>query len=351
MLCSKNIIAIPPGMTIREQLEDRKMSQKEFALRMSMTEKHISQLINGKVELTHDVAVRLETVLGLPSSFWNKLEMLYRDQEIRAKQELELEQDGELARKFPYREIAALEWVPKTRKIEEKVKNLRKFFEVANLGVLDELCVPGIAFRTLGANLTSDYALAVWSQKARIVARKGASGPIDIRRLRNRVQNIRDLLVETPDYFYPKLKELLSECGVVLVFLPHIEGSFLHGASFVDGKHIVLGLTVRGKDADKFWFSLFHELYHIFEGHIYDMSGESEEKEFMADQFAADTLISPEEYQKFVVCNDMSKEAIVAFAQEVNTTPGIIVGRLQKEKKIPYNWHIELKRRYEIQNK
>ena len=45
MICSKNFIAIPPGETIREQLENRGMTQKEFAQRMDMmSEKQISNL-------------------------------------------------------------------------------------------------------------------------------------------------------------------------------------------------------------------------------------------------------------------------------------------------------------------
>ena len=66
---SRTYIATPPGATIREQLEDRMMSQKEFALRMDMSEKHISRLINGEVMLTQDMAMRLEMVLGLPARF------------------------------------------------------------------------------------------------------------------------------------------------------------------------------------------------------------------------------------------------------------------------------------------
>ena len=60
MYTSESYIAIPPGMTIKEQLNHRGMRQKEFAKRMGMTEKHISHLINGKVELTDDMAARLE---------------------------------------------------------------------------------------------------------------------------------------------------------------------------------------------------------------------------------------------------------------------------------------------------
>ena len=79
MTRSSTYIATPPGATIKEQLIDRGMSQKEFAARMDMSEKHISKLINGDVQLTADVSVRLETVLGVPASFWNNLEAIYRE--------------------------------------------------------------------------------------------------------------------------------------------------------------------------------------------------------------------------------------------------------------------------------
>ena len=47
MLESKSYIAIPPGATIKEQLDDRGMTQKEFASRMGLSEKHVSKLMNG----------------------------------------------------------------------------------------------------------------------------------------------------------------------------------------------------------------------------------------------------------------------------------------------------------------
>ena len=79
MARSRSYIATPPGATIKEQLDDRGMSQKEFASRMGMSEKHISHLINGDVQLTPDVAYRLELVLGMPASFWSNLEAIYRE--------------------------------------------------------------------------------------------------------------------------------------------------------------------------------------------------------------------------------------------------------------------------------
>lgn len=63
MLKSHSIIATPPGATVKEQLSLHGMSQKKFAARMDMSEKHISKLINGEVQLTPDMAVKLELVL------------------------------------------------------------------------------------------------------------------------------------------------------------------------------------------------------------------------------------------------------------------------------------------------
>ena len=82
-----------------------------------------------------------------------------------------------------------------------------------------------------------------------------------------------------PEIFSLELKKELAECGIALVFVPHLKGSFLQGATFMDGNKIVVGLTARGKDADKFWFSLFHELAHIILGHVNQLNGTTEDDE------------------------------------------------------------------------
>ena len=74
MKISTTYAAVPPGETIKEQLEIRNMSQKEFALRMGFTEKHISKLLNGDTSLTPNTAIKLESVLGVPASYWSRLE-------------------------------------------------------------------------------------------------------------------------------------------------------------------------------------------------------------------------------------------------------------------------------------
>lgn len=348
MVKSRSFIATPPGATIKEQLLDRGFSQKEFALRMGMSEKHMSKLINGEVQLTPDVAVRLEMVLGVPAKFWNKLEATYREKLIKANAENKMDADKELVKKLPYREMSKNGWVPETRDATEKVIYLRKYFEVVNLEIIEDMQLSKIACRRLAETEKGNLALLAWAQKAKLEARTIKTSLIDLKTLKKRLAEIRSMTSMNSADFCPRLIEMLASCGIALVFLPHIGGSFLHGATFYDGDKIVVGLTVRGKDADKFWFSLFHELGHILLGHINQSNGTTIEDENAADNFAKETLIPTAEFNAFTSLNDFSKASIYSFAQEQNILCGIVVGRLQKEGFINYNRCNDLKTKYAL---
>ena len=229
--------------------------------------------------------------------------------------------------------------------------HLRQFFEVARLELLqnpDSHLIPGIAYRKLSEGEGADYALYAWAQRAKLEARKIPTHSIHVGKLKDQLGEIRKMTAVDPAVFCPRLRELFANCGVALVFLPHIGGSFLHGATFYDGNKIVLGMTVRGKDADRFWFSLFHEIAHVIYGHMNQPHGTSREDEAQADQFAEDALIPNHAWNAFLQSGDFSQSAIVKFARAQEIDPGIVVGRLQKEGCIGYNRYNDMKKKYEI---
>lgn len=343
---SKNTIAIPPGATIREQLQYRGMSQKEFAERMGLSEKHVSRLINGKVPLSPSVADCLEMVLGVPAKYWNRLEAAYRTDIEKIAAENEMDEDRDLVKRFPYNEISELGWVPKTRNLKERVINLRKYFEVSSLRLLDDALITGIACRKLGESEKSNYALITWAQKAKLEARKIETSPVNIQRLKKNIPEIRKLTLEQPLDARAHLREILSQSGIAIVYLPHLKGSYLQGASFSDHKKIVLGITSRQKNEDVFWFSLFHEIGHIIQGDIHLPDGPSREEERRADRFAADHLINPEDYRNFVGQHDFSVEAVSDFSNRIGIDQGIVIGRLQKEGYVPFNKMNQLKKQF-----
>lgn len=254
MIKSRTFIAIPPGATVKEQLLNRGMSQKEFALRMDMSEKHISKFLNGDVILTTDMASRLEMVLGIPARFWNNLESIYREKLQLIKEENEMDEDKELIENYPYSQMAKLGWVEASENPLVKVKELRKFFEVVKLSLIDNNLLP----KKYDTNNENYYSLVTWAQKAKLEARIIKTKPINI-------DGIKDIIPSILNTEPNSVAELLAEYGVALVALPKFNNTKVHGATFLDNKKIVIALI---DDDDNFYLNMFHEIGHIFLGHI-----------------------------------------------------------------------------------
>ena len=60
-------MAVHPGMMIKPELEERGISQKDFAKMLGVQASHLSEVLNGKRALTKDLAVKIEGAIGLPA--------------------------------------------------------------------------------------------------------------------------------------------------------------------------------------------------------------------------------------------------------------------------------------------
>ena len=70
-------LIIHPGETIKEILEDKGMSQEELAIRTGYSAKHVSEVINGKKDISSKFANALEYVFNIPTEFWLNLQGNY----------------------------------------------------------------------------------------------------------------------------------------------------------------------------------------------------------------------------------------------------------------------------------
>lgn len=285
---SRVTIAVPPGETIKEILEHRGIKQKEFALRMDMSEKHISRLINGEVLLTQETASKLEIVLGMKAKFWLELEAIYRQDLLKIQAENALDEDIEFSMQFPYAEMAENNWVPKTTNAIERVNNLCRFFEVLHLPLLQKMPLwPTIACRRLAISENADIATIVWAQKARIEARKVQTAEINIKTLKKRLVDIQNIL-EKNDWL-ELLQNELQKYGLVLLLLPLVGDSYIQGVSFVDGPRIVIALNDSLED-EVMKKAFAHELAHVILGHVNLKNGTEFEHEEAADRWAKEWL-------------------------------------------------------------
>lgn len=261
---SKTFTAVPPGMTIKEVLDDHHMTQKELAVRLGLSEKHISKLINGEVPLTQDVAIRLERVLDIEASFWNGLEAAYREAILKVEYENSIDEEINFAKPFGYAKLARLGIVPETKKAAEQVNNLQKFFEVASLKhVADEMVMPLVYENIRDMEPAKKSAIYTLVQITKGQARFVEVNPYDADLLRKFIPKIKELSSEPLIGVKEPLKDMLAACGVIIVYLPIIDNITSTCITYSKGNSIVLGIPT--EDSNAFWTLLDEALHNLLE--------------------------------------------------------------------------------------
>jgi addiction module HigA family antidote len=341
----------PPGETLLEVLEERGITQADLAERTGRPRKTINEIIKGKATITPETALQLERALGVPASFWNSRERIYREFLAKREERSRLSSRVAWADQFPLREMIKRGWLPDLR--SDKVgmlEALLSFFGIASPDQWEPVW-QGVAFRK--ARKSDQYALAAWLRRGQIEGERSSCAEYNAERFRSELRQIRKLTRLEPGEFQPRLIEMCKNCGVVVAFVPELPRSGASGATLWIGPlRPLLLLSLRYKTDDHLWFTFFHEVGHILlhgkrEVFIEGLDGE-DRHEREANQFAAELLIPAKQLRAFTGCHrHLSQESIKGFAEELGIAPGIVVGRLQHEGLLPRAHCNALKRRLE----
>ncbi len=342
-------VPVAPGETIREILEERTISQVDFATRLGRSEKFVSQLVNGKAPLTYETAIELERVLGVPASYWNRAEATYRGLLARQEQLAASEARAEWVRSFPVKEMAEKGWVARETSPAEQAEELLSFFGVSSIEAYRDYWS---AEKRLAARMSSAYtpeipAVTAWLRAGEREAETIETAPYDEKRFRDVLNELRATTRLTPDQWVPLLTSRCSDVGVAVVFVPDLPKTRCHAVSWwVNRNRAVIQLGLFYKTDDQVWFSFYHEAAHLLldrnRSRISDLNGDAETEDRMS-RFAGDLLIPPTEYQDFLSGGRPSKVEVLAFAKQSNIAPSIVVGRLQRDGIIPHKWMNDLK--------
>ena len=146
-------------------------------------------------------------------------------------------------------------------------------------------------------------------------------------------------------------QDLLESAGVGLVLIEGITGAPASGAArWIRGRPWII-LTLRHRVDDQFWFSLFHEVGHLLEGgRRRDVVEELDDDvltrndEGTANEFARETLLPSHVVDEWLARASIDRGAIKEFAANQGVAPGIVVGRLQRDGRIPRSRFNDLKR-------
>lgn len=142
----------------------------------------------------------------------------------------------------------------------EKVVNLRTLLAVTSLG-FDTYLKKKLAFRKSDNDNFSFEALYCWLRYGEIQSNKDEYPKFNIEQLKKNVAIIRSLANKSFLEQYDKIKELLKQCGIALVFEPHLPNTYVNGVLYkLNCNKAFIMISDRGKKDDILWFTLFHEI-------------------------------------------------------------------------------------------
>ncbi|MDG2989885.1 ImmA/IrrE family metallo-endopeptidase [Candidatus Synechococcus calcipolaris G9] len=344
----------PPGETLNELLEELGMSQAELSIRTGRPKKTINEIIHGKAVITVDTALQFERVLGVPASFWNNREQLYRDFLARQEEEKRLREWSDWVDRFPYREMCKLGWVNYVPDKVERIRIILNFFRISTPEQFEAYWSKlSISYRKSNAFKVNHEATYSWLQRGEIEAQDRYIKSYDSKAFKFILQNIRNLTRLSPTEFIPQVITLCAEVGVTVIFVPPLPGIRASGVTrWLSSKRPIIQMSLRHKSDDHFWFTFFHECKHVLQEKKTTIFVESDEAhddplEREADSFAANFLIPYAHYSRFISFGNLQTESIINFSSDLGISPGIVVGRLQHDRYLSWKHCNELKKNIE----
>lgn len=299
--------ATHPGEILGEELKARGIKQKSFAGQIGMQPTHLSELIKGKRNITSDIAIRLENVLGIPYKNWMNLQNGY-DYDCKMIAKRDEEEAESMRTEAAYREMVNLNYLYKKFSImfHTSKERINALLDRVAFNPLDfpkqEVSIVGYFKRSDKLNIDErnmrTWLLLAWESIK-------AENPANAYQHGNALLAAKDIAVMANDgtLSIERIKNCLSKYGIIYVEIEKLPHTPIDAYSArINGK-MAIAVTYRHNDLDKLAFDILHELFHL-EKHVTDethsfisidsgcYSGNPQERE--ANNFAQDTLIPPD---------------------------------------------------------
>ena len=334
--------AVAPGVVLEEHLAARGLSNAEFARRCGRSAKLISEIVAGKAPVEPVTARQFEKVLGVSARIWLGIEAEYRLHQERVA-EAEDEEAITWAKRLPFKDLVKRGEVEGGASDGEIVSRLLSFFGVASVEAWHTRYNPGqVAYRHSSAFESDSYALATWLRLAEVTGASQETADYREAAFKSALSEVRGLTREAVPQSLTDAKRLCNEAGVALALVKPLPKIRVSGAAWwLSPRRPIIALSARHKTDDHLWFSFFHEAAHILlhskkSVFIDGAKGTDDETEAEANDWASNFLLSPKHWQRIAGATPLSSARIRAFADEQGIAPGIVVGRLQHEGRLPW---------------
>jgi HTH-type transcriptional regulator/antitoxin HigA len=328
--------AFPPGEYLRDELEERGWTEKEFAEILGRPVQAVSEILNGRKQIVTETALALSEALGTSAELWVNLQSAYDLHTAKSTRPLvtDVGRRSRLRERVPVAELRQRGWLPETSNIEQLEDAVRQFLGTSDLDAGPSFAV---AARRSNPNVVFTPQQTAWLARFRWVASGRKVARFDPDKMLALANDLAHRIHDPTDLY--RLEEWLAECGVALVTLLPLKSSKLDGAvTMLDNGTPAVGLTSRGDRMDGYLFTLLHELAHLHLGHLgpdgvctdEDLIGptnltgaEADANRQAADWIFTDTPDIPP--------GRPAMSVILQIAGRCRVHPSLVIGRVQRQ--------------------
>lgn len=257
----------PAGEHLLEELNARGWTQAEFAGILRRPIQFISEIINGKKEITRESAAQIGAALDMSPEYWLRLQDGYHLAQQHADVETaerlrSVRRRAQLRARFPIPLLAQRELIHPDDP-EQQERDVLRLYRISSV---EER--PDFALAARRSNLAEPLTQLqeAWFVCVREKAQSRQAAPYDKDRFNELAANLPARIQSAQDF--ESLPAEFARAGVKLVHLDTFPSSKLDGCAFMDDGNPVIGLTGRGKRLDKVFFTLLHEMAHVLLEHV-----------------------------------------------------------------------------------
>lgn len=339
-----------PGKLLLSEITKQGMKQKELAVRTGVSDKHISTIINGTKSISVSFGRKLDIALGDAIGTWTKHQTDYDNYMALLEEENGITSDETSILK---RLKDIIEYFVSTGAMHnncgdaEKILQLRKILCVNNLNVIPQITYNAAYRAQIKKDISIDpYVLFAWQRMCELqTANVQIDAPFDAKKLADSIPAIKSQMFgHNANTMIHELKDIFADCGIAFDVVHHFRRAPVQGfIKQTSNDKVILCVTIRGKSADRFWFSLFHEIGHLLNGDLdtrfVDFDSVKTELEENADAYARDTLLDPMRYEAFIDAgNYHSLDDIKQFAESAGVPHWVVIGRLHKDELLDWSY-------------
>lgn len=356
METSKRVIpfmAVPPIGIVKDEIDARGISQKEFAERLGMKASNLCRMFKTGAAITVSFARKLESALGIPADSWLRLQAMYEEDVIAIEHRNEKENkacaaESALSHEFNMVELYKRLGINTSSFIHEKLDILKEL-----IGFEPEL-LPSAQIAYTGKykkseTLQSDIRnMRTWNVLAYISSKKAI--PTSSYVQDGAVLAARDIAqkAHNGDITEAWIKETLSNYGISYSHVPALPKAPIDAYSSWINEYPSIVTTHRHNDMDMLVFNVMHELGHIQKhlrpqtNMVYVADAQSDlmndPKEREANKFAEDMIIPANLWKSIMKsggANGIGAPNIVAYlrkeSQRLHLDFGLVMWRYKFE--------------------